>query len=159
MNNVQNGGLHMRQRQEGVVLLVVLMLLLLTTVVGFEVMETSSLESRMAVAREGKEISFQAAESIIDQNKSDLALASGAYFAAIDSTARPERSFATVLNDPDMSGELEARFVADFDAIGWELGTQVGVLYELRVEAGRGDDRFDSIHTQGLARLAPNLAE
>ena len=43
------------RRQDGVVLVVVLLLLLLTTIVGFQVMETSTLESRMAVAREGKD--------------------------------------------------------------------------------------------------------
>lgn len=150
------------RRQEGVVLLVVLLLLLLTTVVGFQTLETSSLESRMAVAREGKEISFQAAESIIDNNKNDIGLASDAYFAELDGTPQPTRAFGPVLGDAALDGSLDARFVTEFIPVGEEIGTQIGLLYELRVRAGRVADveeRFDSVHTQGLARLAPNLVE
>ncbi|MDP4789715.1 MAG: PilX N-terminal domain-containing pilus assembly protein, partial [Haliea sp.] len=52
--------------ERGVVMLVVLILLLLVTIVGFSVMEISSSQVKMAVNREGREVSFQGAESAIE---------------------------------------------------------------------------------------------
>ena len=147
-------------RQEGVVLLVVLMLLLLTTIVGYQVMETSSLEARMAVAREGKEISFQSAESIIDQAKNDESLLVTAFVASISGGAWPEQSYSFT-GDAELNGNAEIRYIAEIATLGNDIvignpGLR-SLHFEIRADAGRTDDRFDSQHIQGIKRFAPKL--
>ena len=107
-------------KQEGVVLVVVLVLLLLTTIVGYQVMETSSLEARMAVAREGKEISFQTAESIIDQSKNDEALLVSAFVAALAGSAWPQQNYSFA-NDVDLGGDVEVRYIDEVPTLGNDL--------------------------------------
>ncbi|WP_439100691.1 PilX N-terminal domain-containing pilus assembly protein [Congregibacter sp.] len=148
-----------RGHQDGVVLLVVLMLLLLTTIVGYQVMETSSLESRMAAARQGKEVSFQAAESIIDQSKGDENLLVQAFAARLSNSAWPTSTAFSFLDDADLAGSVEVRYVNEVSALGNDLvignpGLR-SLHFEIRAEAGRTDDRFNSRHIQGLKRFAP----
>ena len=139
-------------------LLVVLLLLLLTTIVGFQVMETSSLEARMAVAREGKEISFQAAESIIDQAKNNQNLLVQAFVASLGGTAAPSQAYGF---PGDLGGNVEVRYIDEIPTLGNDLvignpGLR-SLHFELRADVGRADDRFDSEHIQGIKRFAPKL--
>ncbi len=153
------------RHQSGVVLLVVLLLLLLTTIVGYQVMETSSLESRMAVAREAKEISFQGAESIIDQAKNDQNLLINAFVAGLSGTPAaiwPTQPYAFA-GDPDLVGSVEARYIDEIATLGNDLvignpGLR-SLHFELRATTDRLNDldRFDSQHTQGIKRFAPKV--
>ncbi|GAB5413061.1 MAG: hypothetical protein Cons2KO_06640 [Congregibacter sp.] len=141
-------------------MLVVLMLLLLTTIVAFQVMETSSLEARMAVAREGKEVSFQAAESIIDQAKNNETLLVNAFVAGLNSTAWPEQPY-NFDGDADLTGRVEVRYIDEIATLGNDLvignpGLR-SLHFELRANTGRVDDRFDAAHFQGIKRFAPKL--
>ena len=147
-------------RQGGAALLVVLLLLLLVTVVTYDTMETSSLEARMAVAREGKEISFQAAEAIIDQAKNEQLLLEDAYAAHLASGTWPQRSY-TFADDAGLNGNVEVRYRAEIASLGNDIvignpGLR-SVHFELRAVAGRADDRLDSRHVQGIRRFAPKL--
>lgn len=149
-----------RSTQRGVVLLATLMLLLLVTIVTYDVMETSALEARMSVAREGKEVSFQAAESIIDQAKNDQPLLISAYLADLAGSTWPQESF-TFANDSGLTGTVEVRYRAEISALGNDLvignpGLR-SLHFELEAETGRGDDRLDSRHVQGIRRFAPKL--
>lgn len=160
MNRMQKQRSIAPARQDGVVLLVVLILLLLTTIVGYQVMETSSLEARMAVAREGKEISFQAAESIIDQAKNNEALLVTAYVASLNGTSWPEQAYIFD-GDAALNGNVEIRYIDDIDTLGNDIvignpGLR-SLHFELRADTGRTDDRFDSQHIQGIKRFAPKL--
>ena len=114
----------------------------------------------MAVAREGKEISFQTAESIIDQSKNDEALLVSAFVAALASTAWPQQSYSFA-NDTDLGGDVEVRYIDEVPTLGNDLvignpGLR-SLHFELRADTGRLDDRFDSSHIQGIKRFAPKL--
>ena len=145
--------------QRGVVLPLVLVLLLLTTIVGYQVMETSSLEARMAVAREAKELSFQAAEAAIEQarnNEAGLAEAFAAARSAPGDSAWPVHHY---IFDEDLSGRVEFRYIGEIPALGSDLvignpGLR-SLHFELRASTARSDERFDSEHIQGIKRLAP----
>ena len=152
------------QQQRGVVLVVVLLLLLLTTIVGFQVMETSSLEARMAVAREGKEVSFQAAESVIDQAKNDESLLVTAFVAGLSGGTWPQQSY-TFTGDTSLGGDVEVRYIDEIPTLGNDLvignpGLR-SLHFELRADTGRvgnlDNNRFDSSHIQGIKRFAPKL--
>ena len=145
--------------QRGVVLPLVLVLLLLTTIVGYQVMETSALEARMAVAREAKELSFQAAEAAIEQarnNEAGLAEAFAAARSAPGDSAWPVHNYVF---DEDLSGRVEFRYIGEIPALGSDLvignpGLR-SLHFELRASTARSDERFDSEHIQGIKRLAP----
>ena len=150
--------------QRGAVLLVVLLLLLLTTIVGYQVMETSSLEARMAVAREGKELSFQAVESMIAEMKNDTVLLSQAYInGLVDEAAGNPATAASPATPIDFPGDLEGNVDVFYREAMLPKGyaatiganTLRSVRFELRARATRGDDRFNSEHIQGIKRLTP----
>lgn len=155
------------REQRGVVLLVVLILLLLTTVISFVVMETSSLESRMAVAREGREVSFQAAESALNQARSDQAFLVNAFVAGLNgalidpnSVPWPTRSYSYGA-DAALNGNVETRYVDEIPALGNDIvignpGLR-SLHFELRAAIQRGDEKYDSNHIQGIKRFAPKL--
>ncbi len=152
------------RNQRGAVLLVVLLLLLLTTIVGYQVMETSSLEARMAVAREGKELSFQAVESIIADTKNDTVLLSQAYInGLVDEAAGNPATAATPAAPIEFPGDLDGNVEVFYREAMLPKGyaatiganTLRSVRFELRATVGRGDDRFDSEHIQGIKRLTP----
>jgi hypothetical protein len=139
---------------------VVLMLLLLTTIIGYQVMETSSLEARMAVAREGKEVSFQGAESIIDQAKNNETLLITAFVAGLNSGTWPLQTY-TYTGDAGLTGNVEVRYIDEIATLGNDLvignpGLR-SLHFELRALSGRVDDRLDSRHIQGIKRFAPKL--
>ncbi|MEM1190598.1 MAG: PilX N-terminal domain-containing pilus assembly protein [Pseudomonadota bacterium] len=146
------------QHQQGAVLLVVLLLLLLTTIVGYQAMETSSLETRMAVAREGKELSFQAVESMIAELKNDAGLLSQAYINAL--VGGGAASLATPMDFPgDLSGNVDVHFREAMLPKGYAAtigaNTLRSIRFELRARVERTDDRFNSEHIQGIKRLTP----
>ncbi|MFK7831563.1 MAG: PilX N-terminal domain-containing pilus assembly protein [Congregibacter sp.] len=152
-----------QSRQSGVVLLVVLILLLLTTIVGYQVMETSSLESRMAVSREGKEVSFQAAESIIDQAKNNEAVLVDAFAAGLTGATWPDETYSFT-GDTTLAGNVQVRYIDEIATLGNDLvignpGLR-SLHFELRADTRRTDDpngRFDALHIQGIKRFAPKL--
>jgi hypothetical protein len=135
------------------------MLLLLTTIVGYQVMETSSLEARMAVAREGKEVSFQGAESIIDQAKNNEALLIDSFVAALGGGAWPTLAY-TFDGDAARRHGRSTLYRRNCNAGQRPCAGNPGLRslhFELRADTGRLDDRFDSIHIQGIKRFAPKL--
>ena len=156
-----------RARERGVVLLVVLVLLLLTTIIGFSVMETSSLEAKMAVAREGREVSFQAAESALDQARNDQAFLVNAFVAGLDGALQdpnsvpwPEQAYSFD-GDATLAGAVETRYVDEIPALGNDIVIDNPGLrslhFELRAEVTRANEKFDSLHVQGIKRFAPKL--
>lgn len=147
-------------RERGAVLLVSLILLLLISLVTYDAMETSTMEAKMAAAREGKEVSFQAAESIIDQTKNDSDVLVNAYIADLAGTAWPTQAFSFT-SDAGLAGNVEVRYRAEIAALGNDIvignpGLR-SLHFELRAATGRADDRFDSLHIQGVRRFAPKL--
>lgn len=146
--------------QNGAVLLVVLLLLLLTTIVGYQAMETSSLETRMAVAREGKELSFQAVESMIAELKNDGDLLSQAYINAL--VGGGAASLAAPMDLPGgLEGDADVHFRDAMLPKGYAAtigaNTLRSIRFELRARVGldNDEDRFDSEHIQGIKRLTP----
>ena len=145
--------------QHGVVLPLVLVLLLLTTIVGYQVMETSSLEARMAVAREGKELSFQAAEAAIEQARNNEAALAEAFAAARSAPGDRAWPVHNYTFDESLRGRVEFRYIGEIPALGSDLvignpGLR-SLHFELRADTARSDERFDSEHIQGVKRLAP----
>lgn len=153
--------------QQGAVLLVVLLLLLLTTVIGFSVMETSTLEAKMAVSRQGREVSFQAAESSLEQARMDQALLVDSFVAGLNgalidpnSVPWPEQGY-TYVGDAALASVVETRYLDEIPALGNDIvignpGLR-SLHFELRAAVNRGDDKFDSLHVQGVKRFAPKL--
>lgn len=161
-------------RQNGVVLLVVLLLLLLSSLVVFSVMETSELETRMAAASLGREISFQATESVIDQAKNDGNGLVSAYVAGLDPNSPAQVDTYTFDGDVNLQANVETRYVAEIPALGNDIVMGSSGLrslhFELVATVRRDDDsvddtdhtadddnRFDSVHRQGIKRFAPKL--
>lgn len=148
-------------RQRGVVLLVVLLFLLLTTIVGFSAMQTSGLEAKMAAARLGREVSFQAAESALDQVKNDQAALVAAFIAGQNPASPPTVNYSYSA-DADLAGVVETRYVDEIPALGNDIVIGSSGLrslhFDLRATVRRAnDEKFDSIHRQGIKRFAPKL--
>lgn len=147
----------MASRQRGVVLLVSLILLLLTTFIGYSIMETSSLEARMAAMKEGQLISFQAAESIIEQVLETDTMVLDARTAHLAGATPPTGTYSFT-HDPDITGSSSMRYVQSAAAYGedWETGFK-NQYFELDSRAERTGNRFQSHHVQGVRVLAPSL--
>ena len=152
--------------ERGVVMLVVLILLLLVTIVGFSVMEISSSQVKMAVNREGREVSFQGAESAIETVTDDEQQFRDAYNAGRGKLDDPGSiAWPTVEvsydADSDLSLSVETRYTGDIPALGNDLVIGSPGLrslhFELRASAARDAEKFDSIHVQGISRFAPRL--
>ncbi len=155
----------MPNRQDGVVLIVVLLMLLLTSIVVFSSMQTSDLEAKMAAARLGQEVSFQAAESAIDEAKNDGAALVRAYQAGFTGV-QPTLQGVDLDGYPanELSGQAVTRYAGEGIALGNDISLGGAGLrslhFEVRSEINRvGDntDRFDSIHRQGIRRYAPKI--
>lgn len=163
-----------RSHQKGVVLLVVLLLLLLTSLVVISAMETSDMEAKMAAARLGREVSFQATESAIDQAKNDGNGLVAAYVAGLDPNSPTQVDSYTFTGDADLVASVETRYVAEIPALGNDIvigspglrSLHFDLLANVRRDddatddADHGaddDDRFDSTHQQGIKRFAPKL--
>lgn len=161
-------------RQTGVVMLVVMLLLLLTSLVVFSVMQTSDLEAKMSVARLGREISFQAAESAIDQAKNDQSGLVAAYVAGLDPNSPAQIDTYTFDGDADLVANVETSYVDEIPALGNDIvigspglrSLHFDLLSEVRrdddgtddaLHATDDDNRFDIILRQGIKRFAPKL--
>jgi hypothetical protein len=130
-------------------------------------METSSLEAKMAVARQGREVSFQAAESAIDQAKNDQGFLITSFVAGLNgalvdpnSVPWPEQNY-NFDGDVSLAGTVETRYIDEIPALGNDIVIENPGLrslhFELRALITRPDDKYDSLHVQGIKRFAPKL--
>ncbi len=127
----------------------------------------------MAASREAKEVSFQAAESIIDVAKNNQAALVDAFVIGLEGTGNwPCEDNYAFTGDAEMKGRVEYRYLAEISALGNDLvignpGLR-SLHFELRSEAARtggnydcnasdSQARFDSMHMQGVKRFAPRL--
>lgn len=145
------------QKQEGVVLLLALILLLITTFIGYSVMDTSTMEARMAAIKEGQAQSFQAAESIIAQSLQTTNMVGRARAAHLASSTNPKDTYAFSY-DTNLSGDATMAYVASTPAYGedWTRGFS-NQHFELDSEVERTGGRFEAHHTQGVRVLSPTL--
>lgn len=156
----------MRQNQEGAVLIIALLLLLVTTFIGFSAMEGSNLESKMATAREVKELTFQAAEASIEVTLDNTVILGTAYARSLMDmeatgwpgwpTASHSFSYNTYL-----SGDSEVRFESTAQTIGYSIrkgAAGIGTYYyEVEGTSARANTNIASTHTQGIFVEGPSL--
>ncbi len=156
-----------RNNQQGVVLLGSLILLLIITVVGFSVMETSNLESKMATAAELKAISFQTAEGIIEEAISDFTYLGQAYSASLAGSTWPNRSGydrdgydygSRVL---DVSGTSEMRYLTNASSVGYSIRKGSSGIdtyyYEAEATSSMKDSAISNTHVQGIFVEGPRV--
>ncbi|PIE37257.1 MAG: hypothetical protein CSA53_06680 [Gammaproteobacteria bacterium] len=145
------------QKQDGVVLLLALILLLITAFVGYSVMDTSTMEARMAAIKEGQALSFQGAESIISQSLQTTDMVGRARAAHLSGGADPIDAY-TFSYDADLSGRAEMEYTASTPAYGedWTRGFS-NQHFELNSEVVRSGGRFQAHHVQGVRVLTPGL--
>lgn len=166
MENMRSNGNGLRE--QGVVMLVVLVLLLLTTTLSFSVMEISSAQVKTATTREGREISFQGAESAIETVVNDDQELVRAFIAGLGKANSEDPASIgwpavqmTYDADTELSLSVETRYAGDIPVLGNDLVIGSPGLrslhFELRASATRDNEKFDSIHVQGIRRLAPRL--
>lgn len=144
-------------KQRGVVLILSLLLLLATTIIGFSVMETSNLEAKMAAAKQGKETSFQAAESIIEIGLDDQPYIASARQADLAGSAWPTNSHSFSY-DYGLSGGSEMEYRTSSLSYGedWARGLK-NEHFQLTVTVSRAGSPFDSEHVQGFKVKSPSL--
>ena len=118
----------------------------------------------MAVAREGKEISFQSAEAVLDRSKNNQALLIDAYSASEFGGGAPSPQAVSFDTDAALGGSIGARYIGEIPALGNDLVIGKPGLrslhFELEAEVRRSNDvfdRFESNHTQGIKRFAPKI--
>lgn len=161
------------RRQSGAVLLVSLLLLLLITLVGFTMMDTSNLQMKMANTKELKAISFQAAESIVDESLTEpaaidmLGAALNAHFADSDDPAWPTKTdyaytgYDTGQRDVSAGGSSETRFLGTASTIGYSIRKGSSGIetyyYEVEADANTANPNIGSTHIQGVFVGAPRL--
>lgn len=145
------------QRESGVVLLVSLILLLATTIVGYSVMETSNLESRMAATKLGKQQTFEAAESVISEVLDNQVLHAGARAADLSGGAWPTAAYPLAEHD-GINGDAVVRYRGNSIAYGedWTKGLK-NEYFETDSRAERAGSPFASQHVQGFRVRAPSL--
>lgn len=158
-------------RQDGAVLIGALILLLVITIVGFSVMETSNLESKMATARELKEISFQTAEAIIGDtltiaNLDYLAKAFGAKLTDPNDPTWPKETYSYSGYDYGarklaVTGTSEMRYLTNASTVGYSIRKGSSGIetyyYELEANSSLGSTNIANSHTQGVYVEAPRL--
>ncbi len=159
-----------RRKQEGAVLIVSLLILLLVTLIGFATMETSKLESKMATARELKEISFQTAEAIIEEATADMGYLGRAYSAYLVDPNDPTwptdpnhiytgyDSGDRVLN---AGGDSTMRFITTASTIGYSIRKGSAGLetyyYEAQGVSSLSNSNISNTHAQGVFVEAPRV--
>ncbi len=147
------------EHQRGAVLIVALIMLLVTTFVGFSTMETSSLEAKMATARELKELTFQTAETSIERALDDEPLISDAFVAGLSNAAWPTKDFS--FDDAKLSGSVQVAYLGDFITPGFSAkkgdsgSSMATIYYTIAATAGRTNTNVQSQHTQGFYILQP----
>jgi Tfp pilus assembly protein PilX len=156
----------MRQNQEGAVLIVALLLLLVTTFIGFSAMEGSNLESKMATAREVKELTFQSAEAAIEFTLDNQPVLGTAYARSLmDMTATGWPGWPTVTHtfpyNSYIAAESEARFQSTATTVGYSIRKGAAGIatyyYEVEGTASRANTNISSTHTQGIFVEGPSL--
>jgi type IV pilus assembly protein PilX len=152
------------KNQKGAVLLVSLLMLLVTTFVGFSAMETSNLESKMAAARELKELTFQSAEAVVEFGLTDVSYASAAYTVALQSsTSWPTRSYGSsdFPHDTYISGSSTMSFDVTANSLGYSIRKGASGIatyyYEVEATALRANTNASSTHIQGVFVEGPSL--
>ena len=161
------------KKESGVVLLVSLLLLLLITIVGFSMMDTSNLEVKMASTKELKAISFQTAESILDESLTEpgaidlLGRSLNAFFADPNNPTWPTEDNYTYTGydigdrDVDARGDSETRFLGTASTIGYSIrkGSSGIETYYYEVEANglTANPNISSNHFQGVFVEAPRV--
>lgn len=156
--------------QNGAVLIVSLLILLLVTLVGFAVMETSNLESKMATARELKEVSFQTAEAILEEATADVAYLGRAYNAYLVDPNAPAWP-----NDPTheltgydttdrkllAGGASTMRYLTNASTIGYSMRKGSSGLetyyYEAEGISTLSNSNISNTHVQGVFIEAPRV--
>lgn len=156
-----------RGRQQGAVLLVSLLVLLLITIVSFAVMETSTLEAKMATATEQKAITFQMAEAAITEATDNLTLlgnAYGAWLADESSPSWPTDSHAITGYDGgprtvSAAATSETRFIGSASTIGYSVRKGSAGLetfyYEAEARSTISNADISNVHVQGVYAEAP----
>ena len=161
---MMNQQLKTRNKQRGAVLLVSLLMLLVTTFVGFSAMETSNLESKMAAARELKELTFQSAEAAIEWSLADTSFAGAALAEGLGSTPTwPTRSYGSsdFSHDAYITASSQMRFVSANNKAGYSaVKAKSGVslfYFEAEATALRTNTNASSTHIQGIYVEGPKL--
>lgn len=153
--------LQMRNRQRGAVLVVALMLLLVTTFIGFSSMETSNLESKMATTRELKELTFQTAESVIEQSLDNIAFIAQAYAVSVQGGTNWPTQEYDFDYDTSLAGTSEVSFVGNDSTEGYTVRKGASGIatyyYEVRSTASRTGTNISSTHIQGVYVEGPSL--
>jgi len=161
------------KREQGAVLLVSLLILLLVTIVGFATMETSNLEMKMSTAREMKEISFQTAESIIEESSSDYDYLGQAYTAFLRDPQDPnwptrddhemdgyDGGYAAS-RELDAGGNSEIEYITNTATAGYSIRKgAAGVdtfYYEVEATSTLSNVNISNTHLQGVYVEAPNV--
>ena len=157
-------------KERGAVLLVSLLILLLVTIVGFATMETSNLEVKMSTAREMKEISFQTAESIIEEASSDYDYLGSAYTAYLKDPNNPIWpsktdhalvGYDTGYRELDAGGSSKLEFLTNTSTAGYSMRKgAAGVdtyYYEVEATSSLSNENISNTHVQGVYIEAPRL--
>jgi len=154
-------GLQATKKQEGAVLLVSLLLLLVTTFVGFSAMETSNLQSKMATARELKELTFQTAETVVELSLDDLNYISTAYAIGLQGTGNWPTETYSFDHDSYLAGSSVVRFMNNANSLGYSIRKGASGIatyyYEVEATAARTGTNITSTHVQGIYVEGPSL--
>lgn len=154
-------------RQEGAVLLVSLLILLLITLASFAVMETSTLEAKMATASEQKAITFQMAEAAVTEATDSLDLLGDAYGAWLADDANPNWPTANHAitgydggtRNVSAQASSETRFKGTASTIGYSIRKGSAGLetfyYEAEAVSTISNGNISNIHVQGVFAEAP----
>ena len=158
--------MRMRQNQEGAVLIVALLLLLVTTFIGFSAMEGSNLESKMATAREVKELTFQSAEAMIEITLDNQPILGTAYARSLmdmEDTGWPGWPTAThsFPYNSYVAADTEVRFQSTAQTVGYSIRKGAAGIatyyYEVEGNSTRANTNISSSHTQGIFVEGPSL--
>jgi type IV pilus assembly protein PilX len=157
-------------RERGAVLLVSLLILLLVTIVGFATMETSNLEVKMSTAREMKEISFQTAESILEEAASDYDYLGSAYTAFLRDPNDPQwpaktdhslNGYDSGYRELDAGGESKMKYITNTSTAGYSIRKgAAGVdtyYYEVEATSELSNENISNTHVQGVYVEAPRV--
>lgn len=156
-------------KQRGAVLLTSLVMLLLISIIGATVMRTSNLELQMATATEMKAITFQTAESIIEDSMTDMNYLSSAYEASLrdpnDPTWPTKNHSYAGYNSGDRAvnarGSSEMRFITNSSTFGYSIRKGAAGLdtyyYEVEASAAIAGTNINNKHVQGVYLDAPRV--
>lgn len=157
------------KKQNGAVLIVSLIMLLLLTVIGLAAMEVSSLESKMATAKELKEISFQTAEAILEESMDDLDYLGQAFNSYLKDPNDPVwptethsyTGYDSGSRELTAAGDSEMRFITTASAVGYSMRKGSSGIetyyYEADGVATLSNSNINSTHVQGVFIEAPRV--